>query len=703
MSVASATRLAMPVAGLMLAHQVAGKAVRDATFLEAWPVSRLPLMVMATAVLVIAAVPVYSWLLERFGPRAVVSTGFLASAAGHALEWRFSDGGPVIAVVVYLHIAGLSVLLLSGFWSVLSELFDPGTAKTSYGRIAGAGTIGGLAGGLAVGEIARTMPGANALVMLAALHACCGVGVALIGRLSRDRRPGGVPAPVARGRLFETGLLASAPHVGTLGLIVTLGTGAAALADYLLKQHAVARIQADGGLLAFFANFYLVVQLATFLAQFAVGPVVRRVGLGRTISTLPAGIGTMGIVGLLYGSFPVFVAMRGLESVLRGSFFRSAYELIFVPMAPAEKHRTKTFLDVTCDRMGDAVGAGVVQSLLFLGGAHLTTELLGVIIAMAGWSLYLANRLDALYLGVVERRLAAHGDAGAVVVGSETGWTVLDLAPAERPARIVSVDVAPKAPAIDDPTLQRLWDLRSGERTRVERALARVERPDSLEIAQIVQLLAWDDLVASARTVLERSAAAHVGLLTDTLLDPDADFAIRRRVPRILGTVSDARALDGLVGGLDDTRFEVRYQCSRAIRRMLARHPDRSVDSARILAIVERELSVPPQVWHGHRLIDSVERDDEAGGETDASQEQRNLEHVFSLLSTVLPPEPLSVALHGIRSTDPSLRGVAIEYLESVLPAPIWTRLWILLDVGATPSDGDAHARSGPPPTTTPR
>ena len=84
--------------------------------------------------------------------------GFLISAVGHAIEWQFSDGGPRIAVVVYLHIAGLSVLLLSGFWSLLSELFDPRTAKASYGRIAAAGTVGGLAGGLAVAQIARSMP-----------------------------------------------------------------------------------------------------------------------------------------------------------------------------------------------------------------------------------------------------------------------------------------------------------------------------------------------------------------------------------------------------------------------------------------------------------------------------------------------------------------------------------------------------------------
>ena len=39
-------------------------------------------------------------------------------------------------------------MLGSGFWLIASERFDPRTAKRRYGHIAGAGTLGGLAGGL---------------------------------------------------------------------------------------------------------------------------------------------------------------------------------------------------------------------------------------------------------------------------------------------------------------------------------------------------------------------------------------------------------------------------------------------------------------------------------------------------------------------------------------------------------------------------
>jgi len=185
--------------------------------------------------------------------------------------------------------------------------------------------------------------------------------------------------------------------------------------------------------------------------------------------------------------------------------------------------------------------------------------------------------------------------------------------------------------------------------------------------------------VLPARRVLEANAAAHVGQMNDALLDEQTDFAIRRRLPRILGTLSSDRALFGLTHGLEDTRFEVRYQCARAIDRLVTRGDGLTVDRARIIAAVERELSVSPQVWHGHHLIDRVDEGDDRGA-AEGTRARRNLEHVFTLLSTVFPREPFQVAFHGIQSENTSLRSLAAEYLNSVLPPGIRTRLWALIE-----------------------
>jgi hypothetical protein len=256
-------------------------------------------------------------------------------------------------------------------------------------------------------------------------------------------------------------------------------------------------------------------------------------------------------------------------------------------------------------------------------------------------------------------------------------------------------------PTSVDARLGPLADLSSGNRERVIQALERLTNPGALEVAQVVQLLAWNEMVPHARPVLERAVASHVGLLTDALVDSLTDFAIRRRIPRILGASADPRAVAGLIQGLDDARFEVRYQCSRAIRGLIARHPDLKVDSARFMVVAERELSVPPSIWHGYRLIDSVDHDGEVSPRERADQGQRNLEHVFSLLAAVLPAGPLDVALRGFRSEDAALRSVAIEYLESVLPPAVWSKLSRLLEV-PTGSGADVPPRSVPPHPTTP-
>ena len=289
---------------------------------------------------------------------------------------------------------------------------------------------------------------------------------------------------------------------------------------------------------------------------------------------------------------------------------------------------------------------------------------------------------------------------------------------------------------LDEP-LDLLRQLRSGERDRVLVALESATRFEGMHVSQTVQLLAWDDVTPQVRRALERTADRHVGLLVDALLDGSTDFAIRRRIPRVLISAPTQRTLDGLMLGLADPRFEVRYQCSRAMDRVLVAEPLLRVDAARIFAIVERELSVARPVWNGHRLLDQFESSDAVMylDEHLRDRANRSLEHVFSLLVTVLPREPVKVAFRTMHSDDAMLRGLALEYLTGVLPDSVRARLWDILDAGdvrrsddqgaqsasaleellrsqdgllqqltrpVTPSGDDARGQSGPPRPATP-
>lgn len=729
--------MAMTVSAIMLAHQVAGKAVRDALFLGALPVTDLPRMVILAAVLSVLAVPIYSHLLAWVGPRRLVPLGFLVSAIGHVVEWAwFGTGGAVIPVIVYIHIAAFGALLLSGFWSLTSELIDPHSAREQFVRIASAGSLGGIVGGLAVERIAVWATADASLLLLAGLHGLCAAGLWPLCSSLRERPRSLTPEPMFGSQIFKT-----SPQVKQIALLVVLGTASAAIVDYLFKSQASAEYT-GGQLLQFFAIFYTVVQVVTFVFQAVVAvPLQRRLGVGRSVTMLPVGLGVGTVISLVFPATPSLALARGVESVLRGSLYRSGYELLFSAMSPQEKRRVKTFLDVACDRAGDALGAGMVQLLLMAGPIFVVNELLGVVLLMVAASVWIGERLEAMYLRSIEQRLVDHAAADGYLGMSEFGGPSLlsiEVPVVEAPMALEDVrpghrEHVPVQVLLDEP-LDLLRQLRSGHRDRVLVALESASRFEAMHVAQTLQLLAWDDVTAHVRRALERTADRHVGLLVDALLDGGTDFAIRRRIPRVLISVPAQRALDGLAHALSDARFEVRYQCSRAMDRILVADPTLRVDSARIFQVVERELSVARPVWNGHRLLDQFESADAVMflDEHLRDRANRSLEHVFSLLVTVLPREPIKVAFRVVHSEDPMLRGLALEYLTGVLPDTVRTRLWEMLDAGTsrrdervssqtaleellksqdglldqlvrpvTPSAADAPAQSGPPRSAT--
>jgi len=491
--------------------------------------------------------------------------------------------------------------------------------------------------------------------------------------------------------------------------------------------------------------FYTVVQVVTFAFQaFAAVPLQKRLGVGRSVTMLPIGLSVGAIFSLFFPSGPLFALARGTEAVIRGSLFRSGYELLFTAMSPQEKRRIKTFLDVACDRAGDALGASVVQLLLLTGPLFVVNEMLGVVLLMAAASIWIGKRLDSMYLRSIEQRLIDQAAADGIMsmgdFGGGPSLLSLELPAIEVPHALEDVrpghhEHVPVQVVLDEP-LDLLRQLRSGDRERVLAALETAATFEAIHVSQTVQLLAWDDVTPQVRRALERTADRHVGLLVDALLDGASDFAIRRRIPRVLVGAPSQRALDGLCLGLSDTRFEVRYQCSRAMDRILVADASLKVDATRIFQVVERELSVARPVWNGHRLLDQFESSDAVMflDEHLRDRANRSLEHVFSLLVTVLPREPIKVAFRVVHTDDAMLRGLALEDLGGVLPESVRVRLWDILDASTgrsegspttttaleellrsqdglleqlnrqvTPSSGDAPAQSGPRPPTTRR
>jgi hypothetical protein len=241
------------------------------------------------------------------------------------------------------------------------------------------------------------------------------------------------------------------------------------------------------------------------------------------------------------------------------------------------------------------------------------------------------------------------------------------------------VAAAPAPAAARDAVVSRLSELRSRDKARVVAGLE-AGPLEAEHVAPALALLAWDEVAGAAARSLAEVAARHTGQLVDALLDPAADFAVRRRVAAPLAQARSQRALDGLLAGLHDKRFEVRYRCGRALARLASEAPQLLVPAEQVFDAVLREAEVDRHVWESHRLLEAVDDDPMSLGGAVRERASRSLEHVFTVLSLVLPRQPLQVAYRGLYTTDPVLRGTALEYLEIALPERVRQRLWPFLD-----------------------
>jgi AAA family ATP:ADP antiporter len=648
---------------VLVGQLVAGKAVRDALFLSAYTITWLPGVMLLSAAASIGGALAFTRAARRSSPFRVVTTLILVQAASFLAEWATSTRWPRAAAAgLYLQLAVLGPLVLSGFWSVVTERFDPYTARRVMGRIGTGASLGAVGGGLLSWAAAGFLPVPALLIGLAGAS-----GLAVAGLRALRGRPA---EPVAARAESASGLriLREFPYLRDLAILVGLGSLTDTLLDFVLKADAAARFSGSGALMGFFGPFYTALALLGLLLQLAgTRPALGRLGLAGTVALLPLGVAAGSVAAVVVPGLAAAAFVRGASGVLRDSLFRSAYELMFTPLPPWRKRSTKALVDVAADKVGALAGAGITLAVV-AAGIFPERALILLCLAAAVGSLALARRLHHGYVASLEEGLRA----GVVeidtdeLLDSTTRLTFTrTIGGLDRQAILREIEalrgpapeVSREANSPADPLLLALADLRSGDAGRIRRACQAEGESEPALVALLLPLLARDDVLPEVLARLRRAAPRATGQIVDALLDPRTDLQVRRRLPRLLKDAPSPRAVDGLLLALFDPSLDVRRRAALALAPMKAE--GREVRREAVFEAVARELVA----WLS------------AGDEED----ERRLLHVFTLLSLALEPEPLRMSLRALRGDDARLRGTALEYLENVLPesvrGPLWPRL----------------------------
>ncbi len=676
---------------MMVAHLQGGKTVRDALFLNFFDVTDLPKMMIATALVSTLAVFAFSRTLTRFGPARLTPALYILSGILSLVEWVAMAFWPhVITVVLYLHVTVLDALLISGFWSIINERYDPYRAKKIIGHMVICTALGGLCGAGAASVVARGIDTRAVIVMLAVLHLSAGLALVFV---TRGQSAGEGPSPPA-------GLLRVWAHnalIRRMALLMLALSATIAFLDYLFKARLQSTLSKEE-LVTFFAYFYIAIDIGTFFMQTFIGrKALHWFGLGGTFAVLPLSILLGGLLSFVFRSLMTVTLLRGAANLLTNSFFGPGYELLYTPIARAEKRTGKILIDVGANRAGNMLGGLVIMGLILLPGPTESYILLSAMIC-AGVMGVLILLLQRGYLSQLVTNLqdgTLPGESGPIpLTGGAAEWTEASLGP-ERVMRNISfhataerlptVNPAPRAiPAYRarpsaagneaNPEVQAIAALCSGEDKRIRQVLANRTITPAL-LPHILPLFQRRAVLSEALSACQPLASAASGQLVDALLDPHQHPLVRRRIPLLLGHADNSIAVQGLTLGLEDRAPDVRFRCAEALKRIKSRHPHLAIDGEVVWRIIYREAA----------FFNSARFESKQG--VDA------LRHFFNLFGLIFGVKVMDICYASLQVPDLYIRGTALEYLENQLPPNVRKPLWPLFTAGHPAAQPDRPAQ----------
>ncbi|MBX2813881.1 MAG: hypothetical protein KTR25_18840 [Myxococcales bacterium] len=742
-SLQTAALFGILTAGLMIAQQLAGKAIRDAYFLAHFEPSFLPTVVMIASVISLGTVFGTTHIYRRWAPNRILPSIFLASASWYVAEWYLSGENPrLVAISVYIHTTSFGAVLVSGFWSTINERFDPHHARVIVNRIAGGATAGGMLGGFAAWQGAALAGPKEMILVLASAHLFCALGAYLLRPSSQAKQKSNrSDSPPSVATIME-----ETPYLWHIAVLVAISALGAAAFDYVFKDRAAATLTSSQDLVEFFALFYLSLGVLTFFFQNLFSArVINKLGISASVASMPLTTILLGTTAIVWDSLWSAILLRGGIAILESSLYRSGYELLYTPLTPVKKRSTKALIDVGGDKLGAATGSALAM-VIIASVPLLANQILLILAIICGiLALFITRMLHRGYIRSLEENLQtgssaevyrshhrtipshqatelrileptptytiniAQGITHQLPISDPTFFVGLNHPDITRqkfnPRTSSSQHFVPPIPKITglhsdllpsdiDTYLSAVAALRSGEPARIMGALYYYQPlPPSLT-PLVVPLLSWAELRPLVVQSLQQVVIPQSGLLTDFMTSARINIEVRRHLPAIFTKLHTPSSVHALTLLLQADAFELRLRAAKALRNLVEDSSHLVVQETDILSAIHRALT---EVRLAYPTL-SVGCEPLAG---------RALVFSFALLACILPPKPLRTALTALSTTSENRRGTGREYLENILHPGIKDEIMDFLSIPsialkATDSESQVLIELSQPPSHSP-
>ena len=411
---------------LTIAGSVASKAARDAMFLDRYPVTALPYVDIAVAVLVGLFAGVYIRLGSRTNVRNAQIASLLAFAATALVFWWLAltspDSRPLF-IVIYVWVGALSVLVPSQVWTLANFVLTTREAKRAFGLIGAGAILGWIVGGVATRELVDRFGTESTLLWVAGTLLASSAMVWIVWRarpahlFEHDALPGDVPA----GGLWASfSTVRRSPYLTAIASVIWLAAFVTTVTGWQFKAIAKENIPDTDALAMFFGTFNIWAGLVALVLQVLfTGRILRSAGIGVTLFVVPLAMTTSSIALLISGSLVAVVALKASDQVLRYSLDKATVELLYLPVPAALTFRVKSFIDTVVYRVGDALGGLTILLFAAVLGFSPAQVTWVALIALAGWLWaafvarlqYVENLRESIY----QHRVDAERAAGPII------------------------------------------------------------------------------------------------------------------------------------------------------------------------------------------------------------------------------------------------------------------------------------------------
>jgi AAA family ATP:ADP antiporter len=403
------------------------KSVRNAKYIIEYSAVQLPIAYLLTAIFMGFVVAFHSKIQIKI-PRGIliISSLVFFILSSFAFGILFIQDLGWVPLVFFIWANVFIMVLMTQFWILVNDIFNPREAKRLIGFFVSGGILGGIVGGLFAGVLATYIP--DYLLYIAGGMLIFNIGV--VAAIFRWRQK--VSSPYIRPETRDFQKSEKIKKVGfkdslktirknyylkLLAAVVTITWIVSTFIDVQYNS-VIENAVTQTFYISFFGYFNSALLVVPFFVQLLMtSNIIKRFGIRLTLLIYPLTLLLFSFGISAFPTIPFALGIKGSDKSLSFSLNQSVRELLYIPISPEVKYKAKIFIDMFLNRLGKGIGALLLLIFIWVPTAP-TLRIRIVSIMSFGFILLwvaLNLRVSKEYANIIKEKLKKSERADRIV------------------------------------------------------------------------------------------------------------------------------------------------------------------------------------------------------------------------------------------------------------------------------------------------